>query len=160
MKIHIIGGSGSGKSYLADKLSREYKIPHYDLDDIMWDNKSDTYGVKRSMEERKALLNEILQKDDWIIEGVYYKWCGQCFADADQIYLLDVPRYKYRYRIIRRFWRRKFGREKGKKETFKSLRDLLKWADRYQKEDMAAIRKMLEPYKDKMGENYVRDKRI
>lgn len=129
MKIHIIGGSGSGKSFLADKLSREYSIPHYDLDDIMWDNKSDAYGVKRSMEERKALLNEILQKDDWIIEGVYYKWCGQCFADADKIYLLDVPRHTYRYRIIRRFWRRKLGIEKGKKETFKSLRDLLKWAE-------------------------------
>lgn len=34
MKIHIIGGSGSGKTFLADKLSMEYNIEHYDLDDF------------------------------------------------------------------------------------------------------------------------------
>ena len=38
MKIHIIGYSGSGKSYLADKLSQKYRIKHYDLDNLMWDN--------------------------------------------------------------------------------------------------------------------------
>lgn len=43
MKIHIIGCSGSGKTYL---LSEKYNIPHYDLDDIQWDNNSDGYGVK------------------------------------------------------------------------------------------------------------------
>ena len=152
MKIHIIGGSGSGKTFLAEKLSKEHNLPHYDLDDIMWDNQSDTYGVKRDIEERKKLLGEILQNDDWIIEGVYYKWCKQCFADADKIYLLNVPRYKYRYRIMRRFIRRKLGIERGKKETFKSLCNLLKWADEYQEKDMAEIKKMLAPYSDKVIE--------
>ena len=42
MKIHIIGGSGSGKTYLADKLSKEYGITHYDLDELQWDNKADS----------------------------------------------------------------------------------------------------------------------
>ncbi|MBO8462746.1 MAG: DNA topology modulation protein FlaR, partial [Firmicutes bacterium] len=31
MKIRIIGNSGSGKSYWAKKLSKEYNIRHYDL---------------------------------------------------------------------------------------------------------------------------------
>ena len=38
MKIHIIGGSGSGKTYLAENLSKKYGIRHYDLDDLQWDN--------------------------------------------------------------------------------------------------------------------------
>lgn len=38
MKIHIIGCSGSGKTYLAKALSEKYTIPHFDLDDIQWDN--------------------------------------------------------------------------------------------------------------------------
>ena len=38
MKIHIIGCSGTGKTYLARKLSKKYNIQHYDLDDIQWDN--------------------------------------------------------------------------------------------------------------------------
>lgn len=152
MKIHIIGGPGSGKSFLAEKLSRELGIPHYDLDDLQWDNKSVSYGAKRSQDERDRLLNDVLSHNDWIIEGVYYAWCQQCFADADRIYVLNVPKYKYRYRIIRRFVRRKLGLEKGKKENLKSLRELLKWADKYQKVNLAEIRRLLIPYSGKVIE--------
>ena len=151
MKIHIIGGSGTGKTTLAKKLAQEYGIPHYDLDDIRWANTGD-YGTKRDESERDALLDEILKRDDWIIEGVYYQWCGRCFAEADKIYLLNTPRRTYRHRIIRRFVRRKLHIEKGKKETLRSLRNLLKWADKYQKADMAEIRKILGAYPDKVIE--------
>ncbi|MDD3361616.1 MAG: AAA family ATPase [Hespellia sp.] len=150
MKIHIVGGSGSGKTYLANRLSEEYNIGHYDLDDLLWDNKADFYGVKRSTDERCAKLQDILKKDNWIIEGVYYKWCKQCFVDADKIFLLEVPRHTYRYRIIKRFIRRKLGLEKGKKETLKSLKDLLKWADSYSANDMTEIKKLVEPYENKV----------
>ena len=59
MKIHIIGCSGSGKTYLARALSKKYNISHYDLDDIQWDNNSQGYGVKMPLEKRNALLQEI-----------------------------------------------------------------------------------------------------
>ena len=152
MKIHIIGGPGSGKTYLAEKLSKELGIQHYDLDELQWDKKSDSYGVKREPGERDHLLADVLNKNDWIIEGVYYAWCQQCFSDADKIYVLSVPRYKYRYRIIRRFVRRKLGLEQGKKETLKSLSQLLKWADKYQQVNLVEIRKLLIPYSGKVIE--------
>lgn len=152
MKIHIIGGPGSGKTFLAETLSAQLGIPHYDLDALQWDSNALRYGTKRDAQERDALLLEILQKDDWIIDGVYYAWCGQCFQDADRIYLLSVPRHQYRYRIIRRFVRRKLGIEAGKKETLKSLVALLKWADKYQRTNLAEIRKILEAYPDKVIE--------
>ena len=154
MKIHIIGGPGSGKTFLAQKLSRELGVKHYDLDDLQWDNSSDSYGVKRVPDERDRLLADVLNHRDWIIEGVYYAWCQQCFADADKIYVLSVPRYKYRYRIIRRFVRRKLGFEKGKKETLKSLSQLLEWADKYQQVNLVEIRKLLVPYSDKVIAQY------
>lgn len=97
MKIHIIGGPGSGKTFLAEKLSKELGITHYDLDELQWDNKSDSYDIKRDPVERDKLLCEVLKNNNWIIEGVYYAWCQQCFANADKIYILSVPRYKYRY---------------------------------------------------------------
>ena len=152
MKIHIIGGPGSGKTFLADQLSKQLGIPHFDLDDLQWDNAANDYGTKRNPQEREALLNQILNREDWIIEGVYHAWCGRCFEDADRIYVLKVPRYQYRYRIIRRFIRRKLGLEKGKRESLKSLVRLLQWADRYQQVNLPEIRRILAPYAIKVME--------
>ncbi len=152
MKIHIIGAPGSGKSFLADNFSKQFDIPHYDLDDLQWDNATNDYGTKRNPQERDALLNQILEKDDWIIEGVYFAWCKQCFEDADKIYVLDVPQYKCIYRIVRRFIRRKLGIENGKKESLKSLIDLLKWTDKFQKVNLPKIRIFLESYSSKVIE--------
>lgn len=150
MKIHIIGGPGSGKSFLAEELSRKYAMPHYDLDDLFWDNCSGAYGVKRDATERDALLEAILAEDDRITEGVYRSWCLRLFDEADKIYVLSVPRRTYRFRIIRRFIKRKLGLEKGKRETLKSLSALLKWADKYERENMPEIMKLTEAYPDKV----------
>ena len=149
MKIHIIGCSGSGKTYLAKALSEKYIVPHFDLDDIQWDNNADGYGVKMPVEKRTELLNNILENEDWIIEGVYYAWVGKCFEDADKIYVLDIPKRVYTYRIIKRAIKRKLGLAKGKKETLKSVYNLLKWTDTFQKKNMIEIRKILSAYPDK-----------
>lgn len=149
MKIHIIGCSGSGKTYLAKALSKNYNIPHFDLDDIQWDNSADGYGVKMPIEKRAELLNNILKNDSWIIEGVYYAWVGKCFEDADKIYVLDVPKRVYTYRIIKRALKRKLGFEKGKKETLKSVYNLLKWTNVFQNKNMVEIKEILNRYSDK-----------
>ena len=150
MKIHIIGCSGTGKTYLAKKLSNKYNIPHYNLDNIYWDNSSEKYGIKTKVEKRDKLFQNILEKDDWIIEGIYYKWLEQSFKNADIIYILDLPKYIYKFRIIKRFIKRKLKLEISKKETLKSLLDLLKWTDKFQNEDMKEIIKILEKYKEKV----------
>lgn len=149
MKIHIIGCSGSGKTYLAKALSEKYNIPHFDLDDIQWDNNVDDYGVKMPVEKRTELLNNILENENWIIEGVYYAWVGKCFEDADKIYVLDIPKRIYTYRIIKRTIKRKLGLEKGKRETFKSVCNLLKWTGTFQNQSMVEIRKILTKYPSK-----------
>lgn len=150
MKIHIIGCSGSGKTYLAKQLSEKFDIPRFDLDDIQWDNHDGNYGVKILPEKRDELLCDILQNNSWIIEGVYYSWVGKAFEDADKIYVLDMPKHLYKFRIINRSIRRKLGFEKGKKETLKSVIDLLKWTDTFQNKNMPEIRRMLEKYSDKV----------
>ena len=144
MKIHIIGCSGSGKSYLANALSKKYNISHFDLDDIQWDNNAKEYGKKRTIDERKALLQEILyNNDEWIIEGVYYAWVQQSFDEADKIYVLDMPGYLYKSRIIMRSIKRKLGIQKGKRETLKSVYNLLKWTETFQNKNLKEIRILL-----------------
>lgn len=150
MKIHIIGCSGTGKTWLAKKLSEKYSIPCYDLDDLQWDNKADTYGVKNPPDMRDALLKRILTNDNWIIEGVYFGWVGDSFAAADQIYILDIPPRVYKRRILHRFIRRKLGMEHGKRETWRSVSDLFRWTDRYQQNNLPKIRILLEPYGHKV----------
>lgn len=101
------------------------------------------------VEKRTELLNNILDNENWIIEGVYYAWVGKCFEDADKIYVLDIPKRIYTYRIIKRAIKRKFGLEKGKKETLKSVYNLLKWTDTFQKKNMVEIKKILSTYPHK-----------
>ena len=150
MKIRIIGCSGSGKTYLAKALSRKYKFPCFDLDDIQWDNSADSYGVKMPVEKRNALLEQILQNDSWIIEGVYYSWVGQSFEDADKIFVLDMPQYLYKSRILFRSVKRKLGFAKGKKETLKSVIALIKWTDTFQNKNLKEIKAILNKYNEKV----------
>lgn len=150
MKIHIIGCSGSGKTYLANALAKRYNIPHFDLDDIQWDNNAEGYGTKRPIEERNALLLEILNNNEWVIEGVYYTWVQQSFDEADIIYVLDMPGYLYKSRIIIRSIKRKIGIQQGKRETIKSVHNLLKWTETFQNKNLKEIKTILERYENKV----------
>ncbi len=150
MKIRIIGCSGSGKTYFAKRLSKKYNIPNFDLDDIQWDNSQNSYGIKMPIEKRDQMLKDILQYPNWIIDGVYYAWVQQSFEEANIIYVMDMPKWLYKFRIIKRFIKRKIGLEKGKKETLKTVCKLLKWTDTFQNTNMKEIIKILEPYKGKV----------
>ena len=102
------------------------------------------------IEKRNQMLNDILQQPDWIIDGVYYAWVQKSFEDADVIYVLDIPKRIYRFRIIKRFIKRRIGLETGKKETLKSVCDLLKWTNTFQSTNMKEIVEILEPHKEKV----------
>src|SRR5262245_27327044 len=97
-RIHIIGGAGSGKSYAARVLSRQFGIPTYDLDELFWDRAAPRYGVRAAVAERDARLASITQEVLWIIEGVYYGWLRPSFARADCIFVLQPP-------VLLRDWR-------------------------------------------------------
>ena len=140
-KKNIVALHQNGKTQT--ELSKEYGIPHFDLDDIQWENSSGSYGIKTPPERRTELLNEILSLDDWIIEGVYYAWCQSTFEQADRTILLDVPKSTCKRRIIMRFIKRRLGLEKGRNETFKSLRALLKWTDKFYLDNMKEIEEFL-----------------
>lgn len=149
MKIYIIGLSGSGKSILAERYSKEYNVKHYDLDDIFWCNENG-YNTKREKDERDRLLNNILDNDSYIIEGVYYKWTGRVFSEADKIILLDFDAALCNKRIKKRFLLRKLHLIPGKKETKKSVNDLIKWNSEYKAKNYEALFAILDTYKDKL----------
>lgn len=48
--------------------------------------------------------------------------------------------------------RRKLGWEPGRRERLASLRALLRWTDKHQRENMVEIRRLLVPYEAKVVE--------
>jgi len=135
-KIHIIGGPGSGKTYCANKLSKKLNIKNYDLDNIFWDKSVNKYGIKNSKDKRQAELNKILNKKQYILEGVYYFWLKDSFKQADLIVILNTSVCLRDYRIIKRFIKRKLGIIKSKKETLIDLVNLIRWNHKYDKRNL------------------------
>ncbi|MBF0300241.1 MAG: DNA topology modulation protein FlaR [Oligoflexia bacterium] len=151
-KIRIIGGSGSGKSFLAKKLSKFLNIEHCDLDDLFWDSNANTYGIKAVTEIRNKKLNQILENNSWIVEGVYYReWTHKSFIEADRIFLLTPNVYLQHWRVTFRFVKRKLGLEKNnKKDNIKSLIELIRWNHQYTKKILSEIKTISADFDNKI----------
>lgn len=87
LKIIIIGSPGSGKSTFARKLRDITDIPLYYLD-MIW-HKPDRTNI--SQEEFDTQLNDILQKDRWIIDGNYQRTLETRLEKCDTVFLMDFP---------------------------------------------------------------------
>ncbi|OPA78785.1 hypothetical protein BVG16_12375 [Paenibacillus selenitireducens] len=147
MKIHIIGGAGSGKSYISALLSQKLNIPHHDLDDIFWDNQAEVYGVKAPEEQRDQKLRGIVSQDSWIIEGVYRSWVDPSFSVADKIIVLMTPLSVQEERIWARYEERISGVVTSKKrETLEGVRNLLEWNKEY---NLKKLSHFVENYENK-----------
>lgn len=134
MRIHILGGPGSGKSFSGRKLADSLGIPHYDLDDIFWDQDSLKYGVRAPSEVRDQRLSEITTQDSWVIEGVFFEWLRPSFERADRILVLTPCVYLRHLRVTIRFIKRKLRLVECKyKDDLYRLACLLIWNHRYDK---------------------------
>lgn len=113
-KVYVLGAPGSGKTFLAKKLSKILGIEHFDLDDIYWEKK---YSVKRTDEERERLLEKIIKRKKWIAEGVYVSWTKEVIKNSGLVIWLDSPTHVLMWRVFSRYCQ--------KKESFKDMLALL-----------------------------------
>ncbi|WP_223518667.1 shikimate kinase [Pseudomonas sp. GL-B-19] len=65
----IIGNSGSGKSWLAERLAAQLKVPWIDLDKIHWI--SDEHSIARPYAAALDIARIAADEEQWVIEGVY-----------------------------------------------------------------------------------------
>lgn len=149
-RIHIIGGPGSGKTYLAKKLSAMLGISSHDLDEIFWDNSSNSYGTRNPPEVRHVLLQELLHRPQWILEGVYHQWVEDSFRSADIIVILSPPVGLRDWRILKRFAKRKVGLIKSKRETLRDLIALLRYNHEYDTDNLKRALGVLKPHEHKL----------
>lgn len=142
-KIYIIGPVGSGKTTLANILSKNLKIKVYELDKVVWDD--DNGNIKRTDENIAILFNEIIKKDSWIIEDVGRKKFVKGVQKADIVYYINLSAPTIYKRCIFRWVKQKIGLEKyNYKPTIKSLFQMLKWA----KQDIRGKHKKIDYIKD------------
>lgn len=86
-KVIVIGCPGSGKSTFSRKLNQLTDIPIYYLDMIF--HRPDKTIV--STEEFDAKLQEILAKDEWIMDGNYDRTLRRRLEKCDTVFWLDYP---------------------------------------------------------------------
>lgn len=149
-RIHIIGSTGSGKTYLAERISKKNRLSLYELDTVMWSSSKEFSG-KNPPEVRDKLLNQIISQERWIVEGVYYKWLASSFERAEIIIFLDTDLFKRDIRIVLRFMKQRLGIERSiYKQTFRGLLKMIAWNHKFDRINKKKIVEFLEPYKSKV----------
>lgn len=86
-KIIVIGCPGSGKSTFSCALGERTGLPVVHLDLLNW-NADKTTVPKEVFRER---LQEVLQKDRWIIDGNYGSTIELRLQHCDTVFFLDLP---------------------------------------------------------------------
>ena len=148
MKIYIMGSTGSGKTYLSNKLSKKYKIRPYELDRIVYDQKNLT--VHRKDKEIQKDFEKIIQSKDWIIEDIGRKRFIKGRELCDKIYYIKISKFKTYLQMLKRWSNQRKGIELyNMKPTIKNLFKQLNDVRIYKREE-SKILKELEEYKDKL----------
>jgi len=97
MRIHITGNAGSGKTTLAKELGDILQLDVYGLDKIVWMSN----WKKTPPDKRRQLEQELVDKSEWVIEGV----SSVVRQSSDLIIFLDYPRHICLIRCIKRSWK-------------------------------------------------------
>lgn len=100
MRIMIFGRSGSGKSTLASQLHKATGIPLYHLDKYFFTD----HWVERNYIEFLALQQEIVNQEQWIIDGNSTKSLEMRWARAEIVIFLNFPRYICYPRVFKRWF--------------------------------------------------------
>ena len=86
-KVIVIGCPGSGKSTVSRALHNKTGIPLYHLDMMYWN--ADKTTVEKSVFLERS--SDVLEKDEWIIDGNYGSTMELRMAACDTVIFLDYP---------------------------------------------------------------------
>lgn len=136
-RIVIIGNSGSGKTYLAQSLSRRFHLEIIHLDKLFWEPGG--FNKKRPADVVYSEITTLAQGQSWIVEGVFGELAQEFLPKADCLLWLDLDWATCSASLLQR------GSESSKQldaylaeENFNKL---LQWAsDYWQRQDLRSQR--------------------
>lgn len=133
LKIDIVGSVASGKTTLARKISKEFNIPHYEKDNVVW-KRTPSGDVKRTPQERDAYFNDIISKKEWVVEGSPRQSLKESYDCCDYIIVSDEYTFTRLIRVFKRWINQRRGKEKyNSKPTLKFLWQNIKWVFEFNK---------------------------
>ena len=98
-RIMIFGFPGGGKTTLAKQIGETLDIPVYHLDRI---KQIENFEWK-PIDEIRSLVNEIINKDKWILDGFpTTEMMPVCIERADTLIFIDFNRLLCMWRVIKR----------------------------------------------------------
>lgn len=97
-RILVMGGSGSGKSTLSRKLGEILCISVVHLDKLFWREG----WVSAPLDEFDALIDEILSKDAWVMDGNYSRTLKKRLKHCEVILYLDYSRITCLFSVLKR----------------------------------------------------------
>lgn len=86
-KAIVIGCPGSGKSTFSRLLMKKTGLPLFHLDMLQW--KEDRTTVSGEVFQER--LDDILNTNQWIIDGNYLSTMEERMRESDTIFFLDYP---------------------------------------------------------------------
>ena len=84
-RICIIGGSGTGKTTLANNLGKQLNLPIYHIDGI---HHLPNWEI-RDKDERDKIILQKTDEERWIIDGTYRSTLKQRLEKSDYVIYLD-----------------------------------------------------------------------
>lgn len=127
MRAIILGNSGSGKIWLADRLAEHMTATVIHLDEFFW--QPGGFSRKRSPIEVEELIAASKQSASWIVEGVFGELAARYLGDAGMLIWIDIDWATCRERLLARASESK--RHMSREQSEKGLRDLIEWASLY-----------------------------
>jgi adenylate kinase family enzyme len=133
-KIIIVGNSGSGKTWLGERMARLLGVRYIALDVIFWE--AGGYNRKRGTHEVQTDLEEIQNFGTWLVEGVFGHLVDVLIAFADTLIYMDLPWEECKKNLLSRG--SESSRQLDPKKAEENFHALLEWAEAYETRDSKA----------------------
>ncbi len=147
-RIAVVGCPGAGKTTFVRKLAEKTKLPVVHLDYYYHQKKYDFYNNSDAWIKK---VNELIQRDMWIMDGNYKSTFDSRFKRADTIIFFDFPRRTSLYGALKRRmqYRKKFREDMPSDWKEKADLTFLKYVWSFNKNSRHKVTEALEKNKDK-----------